>query len=53
MKLSEIANNIKKFTGEKMINYIETNIETAIKETILQNQEYYWNKEYVKAFINK
>ena len=52
MKLSEIANNLEKFTGNKLINYIETNIETAIKKTILQNQEYYWNKEYTKPFLD-
>ena len=53
MKLSDISNNLDRFTGKKMIDFLETNIETAIKKTILQNPEYYWNKEYAKPFINK
>ena len=53
MKLNEIVTNLDRFTGEKMIDYIETNIEKAIKQTILKKPEYYLNKEYAKPFINK
>lgn len=53
MKLNEIANNLGKFTSNKMINYIETSIETAIKKTTLQNQAFYMNKEYAKPFFHK
>lgn len=52
MRLNEISKNINIFSSEKMINYIESNIELAIKNTIKQNPEYYWNKEYAKPFIN-
>ena len=53
MKLNEISKNLDKFTGKKMINFIEDNIEKAIKKTILQNPEYYKDKEYAKPFMNK